>query len=383
MAIPAPPRSGVGAQSVLSVEVVTEAVSAVMRASDRDGVIDQALASRIGARILPEISRTLNGRISSGSELLGQQGFRTILSQHLSLVGQEDDTRALRKFLRDNANRTGADFAALVAQYRRGGGWNGRMETLDAHADREDGAAADSSHRFDDTFLRSPAGRELQAHALRHGLGWAVDRPDILRLGKDAIELFARTNFRRESFDSLREVGFEGRQIKRLVQRAEESGQDANELARVHRDSVRIFGGNDAQERQRWINRFDAFNTNPRDEAAWQDLDRSLRRMEQEGSQEQRDQAHRQREASERIRNARLGANLTTTQATVAADQAVTAVSQLDAAATEADNLFGAPPAATPPAPVIVTRDVTNQGPAAQPPPAALQPPAQPASVRP
>ena len=184
----------------------------------------------------------------------------------------------------------GAAYAAL------GGGSDG---------DADGGSSGPSSSlRFDETYLRSPAGREMQAFAREQGLEWAANRPEILRLGRDAIALFARTGFTRQSFDGLREVGFEGGQIARIVRRAEQSGQDANHVARMTRDSVRIFGGDDPERRRQWREMIYGFYDNPASDDAWRRLDGALTRMEREGTAEQQNQAREQREIAERIRQA-------------------------------------------------------------------------------
>lgn len=207
-------------------------------------------------------------------------------------------------------------FRVVFGQVIFGQGW---LSATQATRDAESGSSADydvlSAASGD---YSSPAGiARMRDHAHRHGVGWMANHTELLRLGPAAIELFARTNFQRETYTGLREVGFEARQIERLVLRAEESGQDANEVGRVTRDSVRIFGGGDAESRRRWVEMLDKFHTNPRDETAWRQLDTALEDMARSGTAEQRGQVARQRAVSERFRQSSLHATATAGQANI------------------------------------------------------------------
>lgn len=98
--------------------VVTEAVADVMRASNPGSTVDMALATKIGGDIRPALEKALSGRVGSGAELVGLSTFRTILSQYLGSPAAADieaDRRKSMQHTLENANRTGADFSALVA----------------------------------------------------------------------------------------------------------------------------------------------------------------------------------------------------------------------------------------------------------------------------
>jgi hypothetical protein len=132
------------ADAHLSITAVTEAVIAVMRASSPNGTADTALAARLGTLIRPQLAEALRGPIGSGAELVGQQAFRNILSQHLSgapAANDEESRRAMRDYLLRNANRSSAEFAALVAQHLLGGGWNGRAP-MDVRVDASEGSGS-------------------------------------------------------------------------------------------------------------------------------------------------------------------------------------------------------------------------------------------------
>jgi hypothetical protein len=81
---------------------------------------------------------------------------------------------------------------------------------------------------------------EMRSYAQGHHLGnigWAADRPEILRLGRDEIDLLARTNFQRQSYERLKEAGFEPRDAVNIARCAERNGLDArsaDERQKVH-----------------------------------------------------------------------------------------------------------------------------------------------------
>jgi hypothetical protein len=108
-----------GGETRVTPTVVSEAVAEVMRASSPGGSVDMALASKIGGDIRPSLEKALTGRIGSGAELMGLTTFRNILNQHLgspAAATVDADTRKQMQRTLETANRTGSEFAALLAQ---------------------------------------------------------------------------------------------------------------------------------------------------------------------------------------------------------------------------------------------------------------------------
>lgn len=330
----------------VSLTAVVEAISDIMEAGNRGGVADRALASRIGSQIHLAVAQALgHGRISSGADLVGQQAFRNILSQHLATTSSSYTDQAARQslldFMRRHANRTGADFANFVAQFRRGGGY------ADRGSDR-DGAGLLTSARFDgfsgaDAALLSA----MRRYAIDQGLHWAADRPEILRLGHEAIRLLARTGFTRESHDRLHAAGFNHQQMVHIAHYAERTGRDVNEVARILSDSVRVFSGNDEAERRRWLEMIHAFNVDPTNATARDTLRSELERKRREGTAEQKNQAETHLNLMQQADQALTAANAATLQASTAETTlgarvaaVATAQQQTDAIA---DDLNGAP----------------------------------------
>lgn len=102
----------------------------------------------------------------------------------------------------------------------------------------------------------APAWRaEMRALAIHSGLGWAATNPDILRLGRPAIEALAAVNMQQRSYQRLTtEAGFKAKDVVTLATYAKKKNIDANKLsddfadlakgltpeerARLHRDGV-------------------------------------------------------------------------------------------------------------------------------------------------
>jgi hypothetical protein len=277
----------------VSLTAVIEAVSDVMEAANRHGIVDRALASRIGAQIHLAVAQAVGaGRISSGADLLGQQAFRTILGQHLasadSSYADQQARQSLLDFMRRHANRTSADFAVFVAQFRRGGGYADRSE--------RDGSSLLTSARFDglssaDAALLS----RMRDVAIRHGLHWAADRPDILRMGEEAIRVLARTGFTRQSHDRLHEGGFRHRDMVDIARFAERTGQNVNALSEVLGPAPGILGGGDSAAAQEWHRRLMGLIKNPDDAEGRADIARRLNEIEANGTPEQREHIQRLR----------------------------------------------------------------------------------------
>jgi hypothetical protein len=304
----------------VSLDAVTNAIADVMADHNRFGIVDRALASRIARDVQTAVAGAVgSGRISSSAQLTSQQAFWGILAQHLATTSSaymdQEAQRSLLHYIRTQANRTGPDFANFVAQFLRGGG------RADRAVDR-DGATLTSA-RFDglsatDAALLS----RMRDVAIRHGLHWAADRPEILRMGEDAIRLLARTGFTRQSHDRLHEAGFSHQDMVRIARYAERTGLDVNEVARLSADSVTIFGGNSEAERRRWLDMINAYNDAPTNAEARDTLMRELERKRREGTAEEQTQAESHLNLIQRADEALAAANTATLTASTETDAA-------------------------------------------------------------
>jgi hypothetical protein len=202
------------------------------------------------------------------------------------------------------------------------GSWlTGSVYLASSGGDGEDDRRSTSA-RFDRMSTAEAAlVSEMRSYALGHHLGnigWAADRPEILRLGRDAIDLLARTNFQRQSFDRLKEAGFEARDAVNIARHAERHGLDANELARRAAEAPRIFAGGNPEHEREWRERFQRFFRNPDDAQGRQDMDRRLTDIETRGTLEQRERAKQLRPLLKLEQETRVELNTTTA---VAADR--------------------------------------------------------------
>jgi hypothetical protein len=86
----------------VSLTAVVEAIADIMGDVSRGGVVDRALASRIGGEVQVAVAAAVGtGRISSSTQLVGQQAFWNILSQHLASTSSVySDQQARQNLLR-------------------------------------------------------------------------------------------------------------------------------------------------------------------------------------------------------------------------------------------------------------------------------------------
>jgi hypothetical protein len=189
-------------------------------------------------------------------------------------------------YIRTQANRTGADFATFVAQFRRGGGYADRSD--------RDGGATLTSARYDG-FSGADAAflNAMRRYAMDRGLHWAADRPEILRMGEEAIRLLARTGFTRQSHDRLHEAGFSHHDMVHMARYAERNGVDVNRLAEEVARSSGILGAGNPQAEQEWRDRFKRLFDNPNDAEGRADVTRRLNEIRLNGTPEQREHVER------------------------------------------------------------------------------------------
>ena len=115
----AAPRDEAPHGTRVSVTAVNEAVAELMRGDNPERVVDQSLAATIGGTIRPSIEKMVTSKVGSGAELLGLSGFRMAVSQYLTSPassGLDAETRKVMLHKLENANRTSAEFSALIAQ---------------------------------------------------------------------------------------------------------------------------------------------------------------------------------------------------------------------------------------------------------------------------
>jgi hypothetical protein len=107
---------------------------------------------------------------------------------------------------------------------------------------------------YSGTDWGSEAGkRYMRAYAQDRGMGWAVDHPDLLRLGPGAIDTLKAVHFHRQTFERMQhEGGFAAKDIVDLADYAKRHNLDANKLGNVSTDTVRTLGDSNPQEEKKW-----------------------------------------------------------------------------------------------------------------------------------
>jgi hypothetical protein len=103
-----------------------------------------------------------------------------------------------------------------------------------------------------------------------------------------------------------------------LVRYAELTGQDANTVAGVTADSVRIFGNGNPEEERRWRDMIDAYHADPGNAEARDRLRNELGRMRCDGTPEQQNQAETHLNLVQRADQALRTGNAATLQADTA-----------------------------------------------------------------
>lgn len=118
-----------------------------------------------------------------------------------------------------------SEYHRKMALGRRGGGE--RSESERSSSASFDGLSHNEAAYFAD----------MRNHALKHGLGWAANNRDILRLGPAAIETLGKARLQRETWQRLRtDGGMVPAQIVNMADYANRTGVDANKLGNAITD---------------------------------------------------------------------------------------------------------------------------------------------------
>jgi hypothetical protein len=271
-----------------------------------------AISRYLGVDVNREEVRSIASRVSlqgirlpAGSDLARSGDFH---NRVLAAGGEEltrlVDPQKLERLRREADNRGTLPYVRVIhGQVVFGDHW---LPPVLATREPEDGGNSYVALANPD-LTASPQMASMLRHADRCGLGWLRQNRELLQLGPGAIQTLVEARFRRESFQRLRNAGYNRQDAADLAvniaRHANRTGQDANRIARSVEENVRIFGGRSEEERRRWremLKRFYADHPAARDE-----LDRALTDMETRGTPAQREQARRQRELMRRREEAR------------------------------------------------------------------------------
>jgi len=114
---------------------------------------------------------------------------------------------------------------------------------------------------------------EMRKFAMKEGVPWVGNNPDLLRLGPAAIETIAETKLTQESFQRLKtEAEFKAKDVVNLARFARDRKLDANQLSGEVVDTGKALEpGNDPESRRRrgeFFGKIRDYFANPRDPRA-------------------------------------------------------------------------------------------------------------------
>lgn len=92
-----------------------------------------------------------------------------------------------------------------------------------------------SSVRFDGLASHGFTQTQLQARdvAIKNGLGWAANNPDLLRLGPSAIQALADVHLQKESYERFKNGGLGDKAVVSGARWAKRTGTDYNEFSKT------------------------------------------------------------------------------------------------------------------------------------------------------
>lgn len=177
---------------------VANVIVSIMQADSAGGRVDMALAGTIAGQVLPSIIKQFPGM--SPEQLSSQPAFRSMLQLYIS-PGTADERIAAQKRLQA-ANITSADFAAagrladngLTSPFQGRRGLDGNGPSSFARTAELGGSMSAEVARVMD---------QARSEAMRLGMPWAVNNPELLKLGAGAIKTLHEAGVRRETFERM------------------------------------------------------------------------------------------------------------------------------------------------------------------------------------
>lgn len=335
--------------SNISNEQIAQAIVAIMRGPSGDGQFDPALASAIAGQVALTVNEHLRG--VDPVQLAANATFRQLLSQRLDGSDANRKIESAAQTLR-HANVTSADSAAAQALL-------GERASIIAGRLREGsdrGERTASGARFD-AMGDSVAKRmdDARSLAVTLGMGWAVNNPDLLRLGPGAIKTLHEAGVRRETFERMvsERVGIRAETAVHFAawaRRHHLTPEQTNRLADSTSDLHESLSAGHPPEERRRIQReldqaFDRYTRGPDTPEARRALEEE--RMRHARTEQQREQIRanaRELEAAHRDHGAAaVGRDASLSNARLAENRTAAKVDDLDAIAAA-----GATPAVQP-----------------------------------
>lgn len=203
----------------------------------------------------PELQEIVNlsGRVHSKivsdpslrTAQLGQENIKSLIFSNMPpevLDLMDPAKRAeVQRVQAERNNATGSAYAQAFAM----AGVHGALTMRDG---ARGGGSRETSARFDAVAnikgdWSSPAGQSyMRDFAIQHGVPWAANNPDILRLGPSAITAMADVQLKQETFQRMTKEGqFKAKDVVTMSKFAKKEGLDANDLGNTLVDSNRAL----------------------------------------------------------------------------------------------------------------------------------------------
>ena len=180
----------------------------------------------------------VNGNAQFHASGLDGASFRSLLLNNLSseIAQLLDPAQAakIRTEQQRNANITSAQAPGLGDGPMRL--VNGVMVRGDNGAVSRDSAVTNPPSSY---ALQAMAEMDrMRAYAREQGVSWAANNPDILKLGRPAIDILAQTHLRKDVYDGLTKTGLSPKGSVGVAAMIHAKGGDANEGGKIVTDSL-------------------------------------------------------------------------------------------------------------------------------------------------
>ncbi len=118
--------------------------------------------------------------------------------------------------------------------------------------------AAASGARYDGMGPQGFTQTQIQARdlAIKSGLSWAANNPDLLRLGPSAIQALADVHLQKESYERFKQGGLTDKGIVHGARWAKRNGIDFNQYSRTYESTQTLLAPADQQANSQAVERF-------------------------------------------------------------------------------------------------------------------------------
>jgi hypothetical protein len=186
--------------------------------------------------------------IPPGGALVGNTEFARMVAERAPVIAMALNDPASIEALRKLASQQNVSAAPVLSPEQAAVlGVSGRSRTGEgasgARYDTMDGGTANGN-------WSTHAGlAQMRDYAVQQGIPWAVNNPDLLRLGPAALAILADVQLRQESYRRLtKEAGFTAKDVVRLAEHAKKNGIDANELSSAVADVNKGLNANEQKK---------------------------------------------------------------------------------------------------------------------------------------